>query len=106
MTGERLISEAELARRADQRGNANRKLGAKAKANRRQNCALDDDVSNTYCSALANPLRLGAHERARKDVVSEKEVSAIRTDQAGVTERDPAGLLRQRPSGGEVRGKS
>src|SRR5438552_19067019 len=103
MTCERFVSEAELARLADERGNAYRKLCAKTEPDRRQYCTLNDDVSNAHLSALANPLRLGAHEKTRKDVVREEEVSAIRINRAGVTERDLAGFLRKRLYGGEVR---
>src|SRR6266540_2017629 len=99
MTGERLISEAEFARCVDERGNTNGELGAEPEANRRQNCALQDDVSNAHCSSIANPLRLGTHEETREDVVSEKEISAIRRNRGGITERDLAGLLGKGRSG-------
>src|SRR6187551_2399253 len=104
MTGKGLIGEAELAPLAE-RGNAHSKLCAETEANGRQNRMLNDDVSNAYRSALANPLRLGAQQKTWKDVVSKQEVSVIRTDGSGVTERDLAGLLWKHRSKGEVRTK-
>lgn len=55
MTGKGLIGEAELAPLANERGNAHSKLCAETEANGRQNRTLNDDVSNAYRSALANP---------------------------------------------------
>src|ERR1700724_2760142 len=105
MTGECLISEAELAPPANERGNAHSEFCAKAEADGRQNGALNDDVSDAYVSSLANPLRVGAHEKTWEDIVRKQEFSAIRTDGAAVTERDLAGLLRKRRNRGDVRAK-
>src|SRR6266513_3287641 len=105
MTCERLISEAELARLADERGNAYSKLCAETEPDRRQHRALNDDVSNAHLSALASPLRLYAHEKTREDVVSEEEVSVIRTKRPRIIESDLAGLLGKRASRRDVRAK-
>src|SRR6267143_1242883 len=71
MPGECLISKTELTRLADERRDAHSKLCTNTEANRRQNSALHNYVSNPHRSSLANPLCFCAHEEAREDVISE-----------------------------------
>jgi hypothetical protein len=66
---------------------------AKAEADGRQNSTLDDDVTDAHRSVLANPLRLGTHEKTREDVVSEEEISAMRADGARRSMRSARRLM-------------
>ena len=89
-----LVGEADASRLIEDRRDPNRKLGTNAEADGRKHGALHDDVSNAHCSALAEPLRLGAQEVAREDVVVEEERSVAKAQWCWRSQRHSAGLLR------------